>query len=47
MEIFFILLFVVGIPLGMKMFSSYEEEDYKRWKQREKDYDNRIKGKKW
>ena len=45
-QIFFILLFVVGIPLGMKLFSSYEKSDYEEWKKREKDYDNRRKGKK-
>lgn len=45
-QIFFILLFVVGIPLGMKLFSSYEKSDYEEWKRREKDYENRRKGKK-
>lgn len=40
-QIFFILLFVVGIPLGMKLFSSYEKSDYEEWKRREKDYERR------
>lgn len=46
-QIFFILLFVVGIPLGMKLFSYYEKSDYEEWKRREKDYENRAKGKDW
>lgn len=46
-QIFFIILFIVGIPLGLKLFSYFEKSEYEEWKRREKDYDNRRKGKKW
>jgi hypothetical protein len=37
-QIFFTLLFVIGIPLGLRMFSYAEERSYKKWKKREKYY---------
>jgi hypothetical protein len=46
-QIFFILLWVIGIPLGMRWFRHEEQRDYKDWKQREKDYDERSKGNPW
>ena len=46
-QIFFILLWVIGIPLGMRWFRYEEQRDYTDWKQREKDYDERSKGNPW
>ena len=43
----FILILIIGLPLSMYLFNLQDERDYKVWKQREKDYENRINGKDW
>ena len=46
-QIFFVLLWVIGIPLGLRLFRYQEKCDYEDWKQREKDYEERSKGNSW
>ncbi len=42
-QIFFTILFVVGIPAGMFMFQYFERQSYKDWLKREEDHERRSK----
>lgn len=42
-QIFFTLLWLIGIPLGMILFRYEERKDYKDWLKREKEYIRRYK----
>lgn len=42
-----LLVWIIGIPLGMFLFNLQDNRDYKKWKQREKEYEKRLKGEDW
>jgi hypothetical protein len=41
-QIFFIVLWIVGIPLGLILLRYEERKSYKDWLEREKDYLNKL-----